>query len=332
MVHGPKLLLMDEPLTGVSQYEASVMMLTFREMVNQDRTVVASVYQPTSEMFKLFDSVLLLSQGRAIYYGPVANAANFFVVSPFGYDLSNYTNPADFLADIAGGYVSDGKGDFVDPSLLENYYLQSENFNRLKLRFTPRSQKGGEAAQTENPMFKYGRSAAPVARDSDYDNAGNGSMSSNNGAQSHNSIEIGEDVSVTKKVSRLFTTTPLVVLAINALFKETFKVPTTAMITNWFFKGEILIWRSMLSLGNRYELLASSLVAHILLGCLFGWIMGDTTGTTGIYNTTSFFAIGSLFLILFNLIFVFFMYNSQQVLFSAQDSLCGSNITCHGFL
>lgn len=113
MVHGPKLLLMDEPLTDVSLYEASVMMLTFREMVNQDRTVVASVYQPSAEVFKLFDTLLLLSNGLVIYYGPVSNATNFFVVSPFGYDLSNYTNPADFLADVAGGYISDSKVKYV---------------------------------------------------------------------------------------------------------------------------------------------------------------------------------------------------------------------------
>ena len=34
MVHGPKLLLMDEPTTGVSLYEASILLLTFREMVS----------------------------------------------------------------------------------------------------------------------------------------------------------------------------------------------------------------------------------------------------------------------------------------------------------
>jgi ABC-type multidrug transport system ATPase subunit len=109
MVHGPKLLLMDEPTTGVSLYEASVLLLTFREMVNADRTVVASMYQPNAEAFRLFDSLLLISKGRVIYSGRISGATDFFVNSPYQYYFANYNNPAEFLADIAGGQISDCK-------------------------------------------------------------------------------------------------------------------------------------------------------------------------------------------------------------------------------
>ena len=109
MVHGPKLLLMDEPTTGVSLYETSVLMLTFRELVNADRTVVATMYQPSAEAFRLFDSLLLLSKGRVIYSGRISNATDFFVTSPYQYFFGNYNNPADFLTDICGGQISDCK-------------------------------------------------------------------------------------------------------------------------------------------------------------------------------------------------------------------------------
>jgi len=113
MVHGPKLLLMDEPTTGVSLYEASILLLTFREMVNADRTVVASVYQPSAEAFRLFDSLLLLSKGRVIYSGRINGATDFFVNSPYQYFFGNYSNPADFLTDICGGQISDCKVNFL---------------------------------------------------------------------------------------------------------------------------------------------------------------------------------------------------------------------------
>jgi hypothetical protein len=313
MVHGPKLLLMDEPLTGANPYEISVMMLTFREMVNQDRTVVLSVHQPSAEVFKLFDTVLLLSSGRVVYFGPVSNAANFFVVSPFGYDLSNYTNPSDFLADIAGGYLSDSKGEFIEPAILENYYLQSENYDRLNLSFIPNA----KAADTnENPMLgsKYANTVSRGAnstRDSDLDAS---NMSLSNGPNNHNSIEIGKDGSILSKKPETFPL-PIIFKALYLVFLEIFTFPYGFIPTMWnfFFKAEILLVRSFFALFNRYELIASSLVSHILLGLLFGWIMGDTTSTTGIYNTTSFFAIGSLFLILTNVIFIFYMYNNHQV-------------------
>lgn len=45
IVFGPTLLLIDEPTTGLSPVDESVMMMTFREMVNQDRTVVATLHE-----------------------------------------------------------------------------------------------------------------------------------------------------------------------------------------------------------------------------------------------------------------------------------------------
>ncbi len=113
IVHGAKLLFLDEPTTGVSLLETSILLLTFREMVNQGRSVISTMYQPTAESFKLFDTLLLLSKGRVIYHGPAANGANFFVASPYAYDISNYNNPADYLTDIAGGFLPDSKVCYV---------------------------------------------------------------------------------------------------------------------------------------------------------------------------------------------------------------------------
>lgn len=45
IVHGPSLLLIDEPTTHLDLLDESVMMMTFREMVNQDKTVVTTSYQ-----------------------------------------------------------------------------------------------------------------------------------------------------------------------------------------------------------------------------------------------------------------------------------------------
>jgi len=109
IVHGPKLLLIDEPITGVSLRESSILLNTFREMVNADRTVICSMYHPSVEAFNLFDSLLLLSKGRVIYSGRIGAATEFFTQSPYQYSLAGYTNPADFLADISSSQLPDSK-------------------------------------------------------------------------------------------------------------------------------------------------------------------------------------------------------------------------------
>ena len=45
IVHGPSLLLIDEPTTGLNMTDVATMLRTFREMVNQDKTVIATLYQ-----------------------------------------------------------------------------------------------------------------------------------------------------------------------------------------------------------------------------------------------------------------------------------------------
>ena len=48
IVHGPSLLLIDEPTTGLDIKDISTMLMTFREMVNQDKTVIATIHQVTN--------------------------------------------------------------------------------------------------------------------------------------------------------------------------------------------------------------------------------------------------------------------------------------------
>lgn len=60
IVHGPSLLLIDEPTTGLTPQDESVMLRTFREMVNQDRTVVAAMYHVS--LFLRSTELIFLSQ------------------------------------------------------------------------------------------------------------------------------------------------------------------------------------------------------------------------------------------------------------------------------
>jgi ABC-type multidrug transport system ATPase subunit len=52
-------------------------------------------WQPNSDIFRLFDQVMLLVTGRVVYYGPAATAVNYFAA--LGYECPQYANPADFF-------------------------------------------------------------------------------------------------------------------------------------------------------------------------------------------------------------------------------------------
>ena len=103
LVHGPNLVLIDEPITGLDVKDAAVIMTgTLRELVNQERTVICTMHQPSAEVFALFDTLVLLSKGRLIYMGKADEATAFFINAPqLQFDIKEYANPADFLFDVS---------------------------------------------------------------------------------------------------------------------------------------------------------------------------------------------------------------------------------------
>lgn len=58
------------------------------------KTVILTIHQPSSELFSLFDKLLLMAEGRVAFLGTPVEASNFFnqLSTPCP---SNY-NPADF--------------------------------------------------------------------------------------------------------------------------------------------------------------------------------------------------------------------------------------------
>jgi ABC-type multidrug transport system ATPase subunit len=57
--------------------------------------VVASIHQPSSSVFRLFDKLLLLSGGKSHYFGAVNQVGTYF--ESLGYPIPIHTNPAEYL-------------------------------------------------------------------------------------------------------------------------------------------------------------------------------------------------------------------------------------------
>jgi ATP-binding cassette, subfamily G (WHITE), member 2 len=61
-------------------------------------TIIFSIHQPRYSIFKLFDTVLLLSTGHPVYLGPSNGIIPYF--GAFGFRCEDHDNPADFALDI----------------------------------------------------------------------------------------------------------------------------------------------------------------------------------------------------------------------------------------
>lgn len=65
----PRLLFLDEPTSGLDSAAAFFVVQTLRYIARDGRTVISSIHQPSSEVFALFDDLVLLSGGQTVYSG-----------------------------------------------------------------------------------------------------------------------------------------------------------------------------------------------------------------------------------------------------------------------
>ncbi|XP_009110383.1 ABC transporter G family member 11 [Brassica rapa] len=89
----PRLLFLDEPTSGLDSASAFFVTQTLRALSRDGRTVIASIHQPSSEVFELFDRLYLLSGGKTVYFGQASEAYEFFAQA--GFPCPALRNPSD---------------------------------------------------------------------------------------------------------------------------------------------------------------------------------------------------------------------------------------------
>ncbi|SPO01649.1 related to ATP-binding cassette protein [Cephalotrichum gorgonifer] len=108
LITSPKLLFLDEPTSGLDS-AASWEVISFIKTIAKKNSliVIASIHQPSSATFQLFDKVLLLSAGRPHYFGSVPEMAPFF--EAMGHPIPVHMNPSEFVLELMNVDFSDNQ-------------------------------------------------------------------------------------------------------------------------------------------------------------------------------------------------------------------------------
>lgn len=115
----PSLLFLDEPTSGLDSTTALRIIQVIKNIAQAGRTVLTTIHQPSSRLFYMFDKLILLSEGHAVYFGKANGAMDYY--ASIGLKPLIAMNPADFLLDIASGNVNDVSiPQELDKSALQN--------------------------------------------------------------------------------------------------------------------------------------------------------------------------------------------------------------------
>ncbi|KAL9630933.1 MAG: hypothetical protein Q9204_004472, partial [Flavoplaca sp. TL-2023a] len=137
LITAPKILFLDEPTSGLDSTASFEVIKYLKKVVQQHRLIViASIHQPSTATFDLFDKLLLLSAGQTCYFGPVSSVRAHMDIR--GSPIPLYMNPAEFLLDLTSS-------DFADDS-------HEANTNIAKLHADWRASDAAKALASSMPL------------------------------------------------------------------------------------------------------------------------------------------------------------------------------------
>ncbi len=85
--------------SGLDSTTAFHIVDNLRGLAKRGRTVLLTIHQPASEMFPLFDRILMLSRGKVVFFGSGSEALSHF--GRVGFECPEFTNPLDYFIDIS---------------------------------------------------------------------------------------------------------------------------------------------------------------------------------------------------------------------------------------
>ena len=98
MMGNPALIFLDEPTSGLDSFQSQNVVQSLKDLALNGRTVIMTIHQPRSSIFQMFDNIMLLSEGKPMYFGSSDAAIEYF--NRLGWSCPSHFNPADFYLDL----------------------------------------------------------------------------------------------------------------------------------------------------------------------------------------------------------------------------------------
>ena len=144
LIREPSILFVDEPTSGLSSRDSENVMDLLRELALKGKLIFVVIHQPSSEIYKMFDKMIILDTGgHMIYYGNPVEAVMYFkrldaqINSEVGEcSTCGNVNP-ELIFSIIEAKVVDEFGNYTDarkvtPQQWEDHYRQLVTYKELQ--------------------------------------------------------------------------------------------------------------------------------------------------------------------------------------------------------
>lgn len=146
LVTQPTIVFLDEPTSGLDSFSALQLVQVLRKVAAAGASVLFTIHQPQSDIFDLFDSLIIMNKGEIMYQGSAEGVTDHFEAR--GYALPRKYNPADYIMTVTQTVpVTD---------------LRNAGFFKVSDQNMQESASSEQSASQHRVVSKSGRSAALV--------------------------------------------------------------------------------------------------------------------------------------------------------------------------
>ncbi|KNC99970.1 uncharacterized protein SPPG_05345 [Spizellomyces punctatus DAOM BR117] len=277
LVTSPAVLFLDEPTSGLDSYNAHAVMRTICDLAHKSKkTIIFTIHQPRSDVYAMFDDILLLRNGEIMYSGASKDMEKYF--ASLGHPCPPGYNIADWVLDLASGSGETG-AEMKEVNVREVYGSDDWEMRIRRGSRISKQSTGNVTVENPNAQIKRASSSAILLQDLDgshnrdyeevaYENMY--SLGDRNSVSSNGSRDADARVGSAKGAYTVsFLTQSGALMARN--WKNLWRRPTLwathmgiAIVLGAFVGG--LYWRSDTSLGGIQNRLGSIFFLMSLLG------------------------------------------------------------------
>jgi len=122
LIRQPTVLFVDEPTSGLSSMDSQMVMDLLKELTLRGKLVIVNIHQPSSEIYKMFDKLLILDKGGfLVYYGNPIDAVSYFKLH------ANYANSNEIGCDKCGNINPEQVLEIIEAKVVNEYGKLTKN-------------------------------------------------------------------------------------------------------------------------------------------------------------------------------------------------------------
>ncbi|EGR32908.1 hypothetical protein IMG5_067050 [Ichthyophthirius multifiliis] len=146
LLTNPSILFLDEPTTGLDSITSLNVIELLKKLSHIGVNVISTIHQPSSEIFVIFERLILICEGKIIYQGIANQAVEYF--NQQNLKCPDFSNPADYFMKIMNEegliieYLQKGNLEISDEQINKEFkqrlekmvtiYKQSDQIKDLK--------------------------------------------------------------------------------------------------------------------------------------------------------------------------------------------------------